>query len=62
VFHVISIHGGRHDYFAVTPEIAEKLQKHPMIIGGKDGLFPGLAQTWRLLTDGGSMEADTHST
>jgi hypothetical protein len=27
---------------------AEKLKKHPQVIAGKDALFPGMDQTWRM--------------
>ena len=32
----------------VADAIAEKLRTHPAVIGGEDGLFPGLDQTWRM--------------
>ena len=31
-----------------TNEVATKLREHPAVIGGRDGLFPGLDQTWRM--------------
>jgi hypothetical protein len=35
--------GGR-----VEPEIAKRIIAHPQVIGGKDALFPGHHQTWRM--------------
>lgn len=32
----------------VTDEIAEKIKAHPLVVAGKDGLFPGHSQTWRI--------------
>lgn len=32
----------------VDPGVAEKIKKHPLVRGGKDGLFPGHDQTWRM--------------
>jgi hypothetical protein len=34
----------------VEPDIAEKIKKHPGVVGGDDGLFPGHDQTWRMKT------------
>jgi hypothetical protein len=31
-----------------TNEVATKLREHPAVIGGEDGLFPGLDHTWRM--------------
>jgi hypothetical protein len=33
---------------AFEPEIAKRIIAHPQIIGGKDALFPGHHQTWRM--------------
>jgi hypothetical protein len=35
--------GGR-----VEQKIAEQIIAHPQVIGGKDALFPGHHQTWRM--------------
>ena len=35
--------GGR-----VEQKIAEQIIAHPLVIGGKDALFPGHHQTWRI--------------
>jgi hypothetical protein len=35
--------GGR-----VEPAIAKQIIGHPQVMGGKDALFPGLHQTWRM--------------
>jgi hypothetical protein len=32
----------------VEPKIAEQIMAHPRVIGGKDALFPGHHQTWRI--------------
>jgi hypothetical protein len=44
--------GGR-----VEPDIAKKIIAHPQVIGGRDALFPGLHQTWRMCPgdDGGAV-------
>jgi hypothetical protein len=48
-------HNGRTQYFIVPPggavdvETAEKIKGHPLVRAGKDGLFPGMEQTWRIL-------------
>lgn len=34
----------------VEPEVAEKIKKHPGVVAGNDGLFPGHDQTWRMQT------------
>ena len=44
---------GRPDYwitggYRVEPDIAKKIIDHPQVIGGKDALFPGHHQTWRI--------------
>jgi len=39
----ITPNGGR-----VEPDIAKKIIAHPQVIGGRDALFPGLHQTWRM--------------
>jgi len=35
----------------VEQKIAERIIAHPQVIGGKDALFPGHHQTWRILGD-----------
>ena len=32
----------------VTPETAEKIKQHPLVVCSEDGLFPGQSQTWRI--------------
>ena len=32
----------------IEPEMAARLMTHPQVIGGKDALFPGHHQTWRM--------------
>jgi hypothetical protein len=32
----------------VEPAVAEKLKQHPLILAGRDGMWPGHDQTWRL--------------
>jgi hypothetical protein len=45
---------GRPDFWIVPggvrvePKIAEQIMAHPQVIGGKDALFPGHHQTWRI--------------
>ena len=33
----------------VSDTTADKIREHPSVVGSKDGLFPGLHQTWRML-------------
>jgi hypothetical protein len=33
---------------ALKPAIAKQIIGHPQVMGGKDALFPGLHQTWRM--------------
>ena len=37
---------GKPDYY--EQKIAEQIIAHPQVIGGKDALFPGHHQTWRM--------------
>lgn len=37
------IPGGRLD-----PNLAAKLKSHPQVSGGRDGMWPGHEQTWRI--------------
>ena len=32
----------------LEPEVARQIINHPQVVGGKDSLFPGLDQTWRM--------------
>ena len=41
--------GGR-----VEPDIAKQIIGHPQVVGGKDALFPGHHQTWRMRGGGTS--------
>jgi hypothetical protein len=34
---------------AVSDAVASAIREHPSVIAGRDGLFPGLDQTWRML-------------
>jgi hypothetical protein len=52
---LVHMHGkpdGRHWFVvpggAVTDAVADAIKNHPSIIGQRDGLFPGLDQTWRM--------------
>jgi hypothetical protein len=38
--------GGR-----VDDQVATKIQSHPLVRAGKDGLWPGHDQTWRMIVD-----------
>jgi hypothetical protein len=42
----ISPAGGR-----VEPDIAKRIIDDPQVVGGKDALFPGHHQTWRVRPD-----------
>jgi hypothetical protein len=46
-YFVTGVRGGGH----VDDAVAAKIMKHPLVRGGKDGLFPGHDQTWRMLVD-----------
>jgi hypothetical protein len=35
----------------VAAETAEKIKQHPLVRSGRDGLFPGHDQTWRMLRE-----------
>ena len=37
-------------WLSVTDLVAAKILEHPSVIGCKDGLFPQLDQTWRMLS------------
>jgi hypothetical protein len=47
-------HHGRPDFWIapsggrVEPDIAKRIIDHPQVVGGKDALFPGHHQTWRM--------------
>ena len=41
----------------VTTVTAEKIKEHPLVRGGKDGLFPGHDQTWMICLREGRDEA-----
>jgi len=32
----------------VEPDTAHKIIKYPQVVGSKDGMWPGMDQTWRL--------------
>jgi hypothetical protein len=32
----------------VDPALAEQIKAHPQVRAGKDGMFPGMDQTWRM--------------
>jgi hypothetical protein len=43
---------GRTQHFMVpgglVDQVAQKIKDHPQVRAGKDGLFPGHEQTWRI--------------
>ena len=44
---------GRSDFWItggirVEPDVAKRVIAHPQVVGGKDALFPGHHQTWRM--------------
>ena len=45
-------HGETHWYVVpgglVTEETAERIREHPLVYSGKDGLWPGMEQIWRM--------------
>jgi hypothetical protein len=46
-------HNGRTQHFIVPgglvdEQVAQKIKDHPLVRAGKDGLFPGHEQTWRI--------------
>jgi hypothetical protein len=46
-------HNGRTQYYIVPggrvdDETAQKIKNHPLVRAGRDRLFPGLDQTWRI--------------
>ena len=48
-------HGGRTLHFivpggAVDDQTAQEIKDHPLVRAGKDGLFPGMEQTWRMIS------------
>jgi hypothetical protein len=49
-----NINGNRADYHIVPacvrvePKLAAQIKAHPQIRGGKDSMWPGLDQTWRI--------------
>jgi len=50
---VLTNANGKPDYWIVgggriEPDIAKRIIVHPGVRAGKDALFPGLDQTWRL--------------
>jgi hypothetical protein len=54
---------GKPDYWIspagcrVEQKIAEQIMAHPQVEGGRDALFPGHHQTWRLHGDGSASPA-----
>jgi hypothetical protein len=59
----------------VSNETAIQIKQHPRVVGQRDGLFPGLDQTWRMASfvnrensesvpahDSSGVEAVTHTT
>jgi hypothetical protein len=47
-------HNGRTRHYivpggVVDEQVAQMIKDHPQVRGGKDGLFPGHEQTWRIL-------------
>jgi hypothetical protein len=49
-----NINGERCEYWIVPggvriePKVAAQIKVHPQVRSGKDGMFPGLDQTWRI--------------
>jgi hypothetical protein len=41
----------------VDDTVAVRIMQHPFVRGGKDGLFPGHDQTWRMIADTRSGES-----
>ena len=54
---LVPMHNGTHpgpSWFVVPggpvrDAMATKILEHPSVVGSKDGLFPALDQTWRML-------------
>jgi hypothetical protein len=52
---LVKMHGGRDAGFYVVPggrvedSVAAKIMAHPLVRGGRDALWPGLDQSWRMI-------------
>jgi hypothetical protein len=52
---LVRMHGGQQAVYYVVPggaverPVADKIIAHPLVRGGRDGLFPGHDQTWRMI-------------
>jgi hypothetical protein len=56
---LVQMHGGRDAGFYIVPPgrrveepVAAKIMNHPLVRAGHDALFPGMSQTWTMLSDG----------
>jgi hypothetical protein len=56
---LVQMHGGRDAGFYIVPRggrvddaTAAKIMNHPLVRAGRDALFPGMSQTWTMLSDG----------
>ena len=56
---LVQMHGGRDAGFYIVPRggrvddaTAAKIMNHPLVRAGHDPLFPGMSQTWAMLSDG----------
>ena len=56
---LVQTQGGRDaGYYVVPPgrrvedSVAAKIMNHPLVRAGHDALFPGMSQTWTMLSDG----------
>jgi hypothetical protein len=56
---LVQMHGGRDAGYYIVPlgrrvedPVAAKIMNHPLVRAGYDPLFPGMSQTWAMLSDG----------
>jgi hypothetical protein len=56
---LVQMHGGRDAGYYILPSgrrvedsVAAKIMNHPLVRAGHDALFPGMSQTWAMLSDG----------
>ena len=55
---LVQMHGGRDAGYYIIPlgrrvedPVAAKIMNHPLVRAGHDALFPGMSQTWAMLSD-----------
>jgi hypothetical protein len=53
---LVHMHGGTQGFYVVRggpvePAVANRIIAHPLVRGGKDDLFPGHDQTWRMIDE-----------